>query len=97
MHDAETGDVSGFKIEFRVNGDSVTGLIREAVGEWGAPYALSNIRESGLHRLAFTATDGTDTARFVGQVSCDSLWGTWSPARVIPPYKNTFRWANAGV
>lgn len=86
--DSITGDRSGLQFTLKAQSGKLIGNVREASGELGAPSPLTDIAIGAGDRLTFASVTNTDTARFVGKISCDSLWGRWSPyPSVVDPHK----------
>jgi hypothetical protein len=77
--DSITGDQSGIEFRLTEREGEVVGSVREAAGEFGKPTPLENVTLKQGARLSFILVTNTDTARFVGHISCDSIWGSWSP------------------
>lgn len=71
-------DLAGLLFEFRVYPDSLNAEYSEAAGEIGARRVLAGVTTSADNdSISFMLPNGPDSSRFVGQVTCDSLWGTF--------------------
>lgn len=71
-------DLAGLLFEFHVYPDSLNGEYSEAAGEIGARRVLAGVTTSADNdSISFMLPNGPDSSRFVGQVTCDSLWGTF--------------------
>lgn len=77
---SETGDVSGIEISLQENQGRWSASARVARGELGGATPLLNTMvDTTAGTLAFALPQRSDTSRFDGHVSCDSIWGRWSP------------------
>ena len=71
---------------YQDSGGVITGTVREASGEFGAWKALSDVKlVAPTLALQFGIPNGLDTSRFIGVMSCDSLYGTMQAYRTTEP------------
>lgn len=89
--DSATTDQSGlqFSLERRPNG--WVGTFQEAAGELGKVRALSEVEVGPASHVSFILVKGSDTSRFNGQFTCDSLWGRWAPYPTVVVDPKTFK------
>lgn len=74
--DDETGDLSGLEFTFELRGDSWSGAMREAVGEFSRPLALDSLAVDPVSfAVSFRVPEESDTTRFEGTLACDTLRG----------------------
>ena len=87
----EGDDLAGFLFEFRLRGDSVDMQFSEASGEIGRRRPVARLRLGvSTDSASFVLANGSDSSRFVGRVSCDSLWGTFRAYRTSVGAPATF-------
>jgi hypothetical protein len=88
--DSSTDDQSGLQFTLKRHPDGWSGEVREAVGQLGGPRNLIELQLSGRDHLSFGFVKGSDTARFDGRISCDSIWGRWTPFPSIIQERKVF-------
>jgi hypothetical protein len=78
-----TYDASGTVFAFYRSATGWTGTIRQAEGELGDPEPLLSLAlhpDSGTVRLSYSHGDSAGTVGyFAGKISCDSIYGDWTP------------------
>ena len=94
--DSTTGDQSGVEISILRSVSPPRVTYREAAGELGASRVLARVKLGPGDSLRFEIPNRPDTARFVGRVSCDSLWGRWTPYPAITEDPKVFRRIRVG-
>lgn len=81
----ETYDRSGSELTFLRDNGAWKGIVRNANGELGTPRPLISLSlddKAGTAGFSFMHST-KDTLHFSGRISCDSVWGEWSPYRGV--------------
>jgi len=97
--DPETGDTIGVWITFYRAGSSVDGLRVLGAMDRADTALFLRLQLSGDDSIAFDVPsapldafrEGVDTARFIGRVSCDRLWGRQRERRDVPSHAAVYR------
>lgn len=97
LRDPATLDLSGVELRFDPR-RPIAGQYREAAGEFGEWVPLADLEvDTQAATLMFTLPGATDSSRFVGRWSCDSLWGEFRAYRNTAVEALVFRRTHPGV
>jgi len=90
--DTTTGDVSALAFRFTITSAGMTGEAVEVTGDAVESDPLTELAvDVRKETIQFAYEEGENRARFLGAISCDSLWGRWEPyPRQVRPNK-TFK------
>ena len=97
--DPETGDTIGVWITFYRAGNDVDGIRVLGQADRADTALFTRVQLAADDSIAFDAPappldpfrDGVDTARFIGRVSCDRLWGRQRERRDAPSRAAVYR------
>lgn len=94
----ETYDRSGSELTFLRNNGAWHGIVRNANGELGdsLPFVSLGLDDrAGIANFSYMHSN-RDTLHFSGRISCDSVWGDWSPYRGVTEQHSYRRVSRSG-